>query len=186
MLVLRDTWERQQWCIDLCSKPTLTLGQIAKIHFAKEHRAWEYTPLEKASLYRAIEKKAGNDKSFISKVRAGFSPTSPKGKGQGGKGKQQETTPQKPPKGQGKDGKSKTNKSKDSPKGGRAGTKRPQTVQDMRNGKRLCKDWNNGGCTDQCKKNPQEEHRCNGMLQNGDACASIHHRSIKCPKCIWK
>ena len=96
-----------------------------------------------------------------------------------------ETTPQKI-KGQGKDGKSKSNKSKDSPKGGRASAKRPQTVSDMRNGKRLCKDWNNGGCSDQCKKNPQEEHRCNGMMQNGDACASIHHRSNKCPRCVWK
>jgi hypothetical protein len=186
MLVLRDVWGRQQWCLDLSMKPSLALGQIAKFHFANEKRSWEHTPLEKAALYRAMEKKAGNDKPFIGRVKAGFAPTSPKGKGQGSKGKQQERSPNKP---KGKDGKSKSkgqSGGKESPKGGRPTPKRLQTAQDMRNGKRLCKDWNNGGCSDQCKKNPQEEHRCNGMLADGSACASTWHRSNKCTKCIWK
>ena len=64
MLVPRDIRERQQWSLDLSTKPSLTLGQIAKNHFHKEQKNLEHTPFEKAAPYKAMAAKAGNEGKF--------------------------------------------------------------------------------------------------------------------------
>ena len=126
-----------------------------------------------------------------------------KNKGNNGKrGKAQQKTPAKTAKAKGKGskgpgkhgskgpGKSKTktknkSKGKDSRGPPAVTAKRPRTSRDNHEGKKLCQAYNDGGCTEQCKKNPQEEHRCNGLLSNGNACNGWH-RSKDCERCLWR
>ena len=61
--------EKQKWSYDLRMKPGLTMGQIVKSHYDSSHREWKYSPLDKANMYKSIEKKAGNDWTAKSRLK---------------------------------------------------------------------------------------------------------------------
>ena len=83
-------------------------------------------------------------------------------------------------------------KGKGKPKGGKGGGKRgtggtgnPATVEKMMNGKRLCTEYNAGGCSRgaKCSKANPELHLCNGRKPGTTAACAGKHPSIGCNLC---
>ena len=51
------------------------------------------------------------------------------------------------------------------------------TTDTMRDGVKICRDWNNGGCSEPCPNGYR--HVCNAQVKNR-ACGMQNHRSINC------
>ena len=52
------------------------------------------------------------------------------------------------------------------------------TADTMKNGTKLCREWNRGHCQEPCPHG--FTHACNALLKNGRVCGMRNHRSINC------
>ena len=174
MLKERDREDRGRWVQKIRNEEKRTLGKIFKEVYAARENAWTFDKVanksgDSSGKQLANEVKQLKEQVAVLKQGRGLkrgwndepvTPTRKNFKGdKGGKG--------------GKGGKGAKGK-----KQGRA-----VTLRRMNNGTKLCPDFNDGKCTEPCKLNPQEVHKCNGKLANGWACGS-NHASAGCGRCL--
>ena len=178
MLKDRDRAERQKWVDKIRTTETTTIGKIFAEVYASRREDWKFKGHAEAR--NADSTRPGREKDLENQVRqlreqnavlrtakGQIKPTS-KGGGGGNGG------------GAGSQGKGRR-------KGGGGGGGRgwPVTLDTLRNKRPICQDWNQGRCAKKCKKNPPEEHCCNGKLPGKDdiACGHRSHTSRDCPRC---
>ena len=169
MLKELDRAERQKWVDKFRTHEKESIGKVFAEVWRSNKEDWKckHLPVESGRPAREKELEAQvrqlrEKNAAANSVRRGIQSSKGGGKDKGGK------------KG-----------SKGGGKRGTSGTGNPVTVEKMMNGKRLCAEWNAGGCSrgSKCQKTNPELHLCNGRKRGTSAACAGKHPSNGCGLC---
>ena len=147
----RDVSERTKW-VERFRESTESLGTIIRSVFNEREACWEVVPEPPSARHDA-------EGSRLRRPRRGAGSADDSYDNRG-------PNPKKPRPHQKGDGKG------DNAQGG------ARTMDALRNGHKLCKQWNTSGCKTPCADG--KAHACDAMIRNGSACANKDHRRSQC------